>query len=1148
MPTVETIDAILVLDASRFYAELNKVNKEAGNIGVVVSQGSQDIQRSMASNAVSVAALGAAMYGTVDAASRFEAGMRTLNTIAGYSEQQLAEYGDRLSTLSLDLGATTTAAQNAAAAFEIAGAGFTNAADNAAILDAVLMGATAGQVDAGKYAALMTGTLNAFGESADQAARYGDLFFRTIDLGQTTAAELSSSLGKVTPVAAAAGIKMEELGAVIAALTSSGTGTAEATEGLRGALSNLLAPSAQAKKELARLGLTVNQETLKNKGLIETLKEIAVANGSSAQSFKTILGDVQAFTAALSLTNDGGVKATSFLNQMGDAAGANAKALEQIAKTFDFSFKQMKVAMEAAAISIGQVFLPPLKMMMDVATSAIQTFLEIPEPIRDTGVAIAGVGAALVAAASAFSFLGLLIGGLGIAMNVAKVGSLALAVAQTQLGKAVLQLVVARARDSIALTSLGTAASAAANRLVTQAAAQTAVRTAADALATGQTAAAATTVTWASRIGPLLGSMVRLAGVVGLVAIGLSAWHKASTETIRKVAEQDRAVNAAAVRTRLLDDAFRSANTSAEQLMKEKTGAQLGLEIQSVRQAMMNLKESFDAGNLSAVEYERQLKKLGDTIQNLQGKQAALDAHDKEQIKLGRRSASSLSEEERKELVASQLSDIRKLSNAKEISAQQEIFLLNRVLEKAYVNAEERRRIEEQIASLRGELKTDDDKAAEDRRRNSFEEDLSAIKQLADAKELSARQEIAMLEEVLAKHRDITAEEERRVKEQIAGLKGKVKTYDAEQAEKAGKEAAKRAEKDRKETLDVRLAQIKALRTEGKISANEEINQLKRVLAEYNLTEAEKRRIHQQTLDLRSAANKKAVAADKKDEEKAKREAEDLSKARDTGADLQVGANERKVARLQEETERKGVDNRKKINDALKQNLVLQLQSIQREADRESVGVQSADLLAQIRANAEAKMREEIARTAEAQKQAADEQIAAMKRVEAEAKRKKSEFSLGGVTGIEDFAKSLEASKSTTSYFKSRDKDAPVTSDGQSVADIERQLTADINLEVKKVTAEAPALQAAITGLATALKVSPGGGGLRRPEPMATPVAAGTSGGARQTFSGSFDVRVAVSGPGQIEQAKVEAGLDGRYTEITRSSRGMSGRISFGGG
>lgn len=393
MPNSDHVIAKIAADLTELKADLAEGVKEFRTFGEKVKQEVPEDPFKRLKDAgkelAVVAGMAAPFVTAGKAASDFEKELANLNTIAEYSSPVLKDYGDKLRTISLELNTGTGAAANARAAYDLASAGFIGAADNAAVLETTLKAATAGNVDAAQAGQLLVKTLNAYGASAQESERYADVFFKTVKNGITTFPELSASMGDVVGIAAQAGIPIEELGAAMATTTAKGQNTSTAVDGLRGVITSLLSPTDKAKKELDRLGISVTEQSLKQKGLRDTLVEIAKANNGSAASFSKIVGPAQRLATALNLVGDGGKK---FTENMAKSSGEMGAALDVVTQTFDHSMKQFKVSLEAAGVAVGSVFLPPAKLLLDTVTGITSMFAQAPEPIRDLITVLSSLG------------------------------------------------------------------------------------------------------------------------------------------------------------------------------------------------------------------------------------------------------------------------------------------------------------------------------------------------------------------------------------------------------------------------------------------------------------------------------------------------------------------------------------------------------------------------------------------------------------------------------------------------------------------------------------------------------------------------------------------------------------------------------------
>ena len=89
------------------------------------------------------------------------------------------ELVNRLKLVSIELNGSASTAQLAGAAYDVASAGFTDAADAAMILKAASQGATGGFSDINTVGNAATSVLNAYGKSAKEAELLVDQFIQT---------------------------------------------------------------------------------------------------------------------------------------------------------------------------------------------------------------------------------------------------------------------------------------------------------------------------------------------------------------------------------------------------------------------------------------------------------------------------------------------------------------------------------------------------------------------------------------------------------------------------------------------------------------------------------------------------------------------------------------------------------------------------------------------------------------------------------------------------------------------------------------------------------------------------------------------------------------------------------------------------------
>lgn len=209
----------------------------------------------------------------------------------------------------------------------------------------------------------MTSVVNAYGRETTDATKVAESFYTAQQYGKTTVGELASNVGKVAPIAKAAGIGFDELLATMSALTLGGLKTDEATTALRGALSSLIKPSKEAKETLQRLGVPYGMMQIRQKGLRYTLEKLNEAAKKHPELMATAIPNTRAFTAVMALSGD---KLQIMDNIMTDisknitSGNGLMSAFKNMGKTGSATMAKVSGEMTAAMIELGEVLAPYL--------------------------------------------------------------------------------------------------------------------------------------------------------------------------------------------------------------------------------------------------------------------------------------------------------------------------------------------------------------------------------------------------------------------------------------------------------------------------------------------------------------------------------------------------------------------------------------------------------------------------------------------------------------------------------------------------------------------------------------------------------------------------------------------------------------------
>jgi TP901 family phage tail tape measure protein len=221
----------------------------------------------------------------------------------------------------------------------------------------------------------LTTVINAFGLKASDAEAISDSLFQTVNAGKLTFGELSESIFNVAPVAAAANVSLQEVGAALATLTAGGVPASVATTQLRYAIQSLVAPSVKAEKLMSPVfkaaGFESGQAALKALGFKDALGLVVDAAGGSSIKLQRLVGSAEAVNAILTLTGKGSKLFADQLKAQDKAAGVTDKSLAQIERSAGRSFERAGNAARNFGLELGNAAAPAVATFADELTAGL---------------------------------------------------------------------------------------------------------------------------------------------------------------------------------------------------------------------------------------------------------------------------------------------------------------------------------------------------------------------------------------------------------------------------------------------------------------------------------------------------------------------------------------------------------------------------------------------------------------------------------------------------------------------------------------------------------------------------------------------------------------------------------------------------------
>jgi TP901 family phage tail tape measure protein len=321
------------------------------------------------------AAFAAVVAGGVKMAVDFETEFSKIEGLVGVTGRELDELREAARRLGPQFGKSGQEA--AEALFFITSAGLRgSAAVN--VLEASLKGAAIGLGDTKVIADLATSAVNAYGEANLDGATAVDVLAEAVRLGKLEPAELAGSMGQVLPIASAMGVSFAEVGAVMAAMSRTGTDAAQASTQLRGIMTAILKPTTQAERALRGMG--TSSESLRNsireRGLLKTLEDLTKQFDGNDAAAASVFGNVRALSGVLDLFGENSAVTIDILEQMTDGVGILDDAFAVTEDTVGFKAARAFETLKSIMMDVGDAVLPIVADALDGLVPLIQDLAE----------------------------------------------------------------------------------------------------------------------------------------------------------------------------------------------------------------------------------------------------------------------------------------------------------------------------------------------------------------------------------------------------------------------------------------------------------------------------------------------------------------------------------------------------------------------------------------------------------------------------------------------------------------------------------------------------------------------------------------------------------------------------------------------------
>lgn len=229
-----------------------------------------------------------------------------------------------------------------------------------------------------------TSTMNIFRVASRDADKVFGQFATTIADGVINGQQLAGTIGQLAIVGRDAGASVEDLQAMMAALTKAGFSANDAAQGIMSLLSSVAGQGAESAKAASELGVRFDFMKVKSDGLVGSLQELTDATGGSISKLKTIIPDSLAFRTAMALSGGAADDYTATLDRL---KNTGADALDEV-----FGNRRQSLMQRTNAIAngfnevltdLGQRILPLLEPGIRVLESMLEFWQDLPAPMKN---------------------------------------------------------------------------------------------------------------------------------------------------------------------------------------------------------------------------------------------------------------------------------------------------------------------------------------------------------------------------------------------------------------------------------------------------------------------------------------------------------------------------------------------------------------------------------------------------------------------------------------------------------------------------------------------------------------------------------------------------------------------------------------------
>lgn len=327
--------------------------------------------------AAGVAALTAGFIASVNAAAKFQDVITKIDTLTETTSIGAQKLGKDI--LEMARSFPKSPEELGTSLYFILSSGIQDLTEAQKINTQATKAAVAGFANTTDVAKVVTGIINAYGKENITAAQTTDILLASVQAGRAEFDDFAVQLGRITPIAAALGITLDQTSAALAALTNNGLPAAQAGTALLGVLNQLFSPAEEAKQSLIDVGTSIEElrANVREKGLVPALQDLIRLFHGNQQAIEELFPEVRGLGGALILLANNSEQYNRIQKQVINSVGLTEKEFAIANRTFHNQAQILKNELNIVLITLGAAVLPLLTKSIGAVISVSKVLISV---------------------------------------------------------------------------------------------------------------------------------------------------------------------------------------------------------------------------------------------------------------------------------------------------------------------------------------------------------------------------------------------------------------------------------------------------------------------------------------------------------------------------------------------------------------------------------------------------------------------------------------------------------------------------------------------------------------------------------------------------------------------------------------------------